>query len=1241
MNRSHRLCIHSAGLRLVLLALGLTLGLCLLPAPVHAAGPAWMQKVVSNDIVYFAFASPARIERYDMAADRWLPSIALTNAPTAFAVDARGMAIAYNRQVVTRALDGTNESNLLTLAQNATGILLSDTFLFIICPATSAITSVRRSDRQTVATWTGSHAFGGGFAIAPIGRRLYGIDTTRSNNWERDLFLSELSYNADGTFSSGTALTRTAYYKANDSYLRLFVSPDERTLTAANSDIFDRETMAYRLTLAGGFDDLAYYGNDVPVFLRGNKLDAYSTAFLPAGTCQLSSPAQALAIRAGQAFAFSADTTSPSGVAVAQVALSNFSTAQPGAAINPEAIYFLPDDVIPAGDDTYFFYSKSYQAVFRWSAKTRRYIATYRLSGSASAVTYSPALNRLYAAYGDGRVAQIKLDTGSSVEEFFANLPSEARGLQAAGSFIFCADATGAGDTHYVFGSDGAIKSSRGPSHSSLQYLWSPVRQRMYSLNNANSPNGILYEPINGTGQLGASQAPYYAGNYGYVYVNPLRLSTDESRVLLASGMEVSAIDLLRTGTLPNAITDAAAQASRWVTIRGVGFDTQLQTWTQNLVPDRAMTISQLFPVRVLNLSDGRLLVLNTTKNPVGWSYDNYGAWIPGRLIMSVVDLSAAGTIETAPNFLTNPTDTTAYRNRPVSLTFTAQGTDLTYQWLKDGQPVAGATSATLILATAQFSDAGSYSVIISNSFGSVTSSSAVLGVLETPPEPFITSQPRSTTAWTEASASFSVTATGINLTYQWRKHGSPIAGATSSTLLIPHVVPAVDYAGYDVVIANSLGSVTSETVTLSTPPIPTIDRQPVAFTCGVGENAIFSVTATSSGLSYEWYKDGLALGGNMTDTLTINSVKSSDFGVYYVVVINKAGSVQSASVALSFAAPSLVRQPLAAASFPGGSATFSVTAASSSLSYQWYKGGVPVAGAASASLTINPVTESDYGSYYVAVTNPVGSVQSAIVSLAPPARIVNLSVRTDLSAGQVLILGFVTNAGNKDVLVRAAGPYLTSLNLGLLGLSDPRMYVYNGQTVLLQNDDWDPSLAAVFSRLGASPFSSGSKDSAALLSFNGTGNRTVQTSGPGTGTVLVETYDASPSLTTRLINVSARNHVGTGNAVLIAGFVLTGDAPAKVLIRGLGPDLLKFGVPDPLADPVLTIFHGNEVIASNDNWDTSLAPTFSLVGAGALTPGSTDAAILVTLSPGVYSAILSGKDNGTGEGLVEIFEVP
>jgi hypothetical protein len=318
------------------------------------------------------------------------------------------------------------------------------------------------------------------------------------------------------------------------------------------------------------------------------------------------------------------------------------------------------------------------------------------------------------------------------------------------------------------------------------------------------------------------------------------------------------------------------------------------------------------------------------------------------------------------------------------------------------------------------------------------------------------------------------------------------------------------------------------------------------------------------------------------------------------------------------------------------------VATGTATLSYQWRKAGTAISGATSSTYTIASTKTTDAGSYTVVVTNSIGAVtsNSAVLTILAP-RLYSLAVRTALEANQILIVGFTMSGGAKNVLLRAAGP-----TLGAFGVPetmvDPKLDLYSGSTLITSNDNWggSPSLAATFTSAGAFAFASAtSLDAALVASING--GRTAHVYGPAAGAVLVEGYDVGTGDAQKFTSLSARNRVGTGANILIAGFSLSGEGKRNLLIRAVGPTLGVFGVPSVLSDPKLEIYQGSTKIGENDNWASTLSTTFSSVGAFPLSAGSKDAAITVSLPAGGYTVQVSGADGGVGEALVEIYELP
>jgi aryl-phospho-beta-D-glucosidase BglC (GH1 family) len=264
-------------------------------------------------------------------------------------------------------------------------------------------------------------------------------------------------------------------------------------------------------------------------------------------------------------------------------------------------------------------------------------------------------------------------------------------------------------------------------------------------------------------------------------------------------------------------------------------------------------------------------------------------------------------------------------------------------------------------------------------------------------------------------------------------------------------------------------------------------------------------------------------------------------------------------------------------------------------------------------------------------------------------AHLVNVSIRATAGTdANTLIAGFVLNGtGAKSILLRGIGPTLADYQV-TGALADPSIKLFNSKAVSLgENDNWGggSTLSTTFSSLGAFSLSASSKDAAMLTSMSSGGyTMHVTTSNSASGAALAEVYDANASSTDlHLVNISGRGAVDASSN-LIAGFVVGGDGAMNVLVRAVGPTLTDYGVTGVLSNPKVTIYTSSgAVLASNDDWGgtSTLSSTFTKVGAFNLPTSSKDAAILLTLKPGAYTAVVSGVNGATGVALVEVYAVP
>jgi hypothetical protein len=422
----------------------------------------------------------------------------------------------------------------------------------------------------------------------------------------------------------------------------------------------------------------------------------------------------------------------------------------------------------------------------------------------------------------------------------------------------------------------------------------------------------------------------------------------------------------------------------------------------------------------------------------------------------SVTSSTATLTVNVPPTIIIPPQSQTVTQGQSASFSVTASGTTpLSYQWYLNGSALSGATSSGLGLNSVQTTQAGSYSVMVSNVAGTVTSGAATLTV-NVPPT--ITTQPQNQTVIQGQSASFSVAASGTTpLSYQWYFNGTAMSGATSSGLSLTNVQTA-QAGSYSVVVSNVAGTVTSGTATLTVNVPPTITTQPQNQTVTQGQSASFSVAASgTTPLSYQWYFNGTALSGATSSGLSLTNVQTAQAGSYSVMVSNVAGTVTSAAATLTVnVPPTITAQPQNQTAIKGQSASFSVAASGTTpLSYQWYFNGTALSGATSSGLSLSNVQSNNIGSYSVVVSNIAGSVTSSTATLTVyfPPGITGQPQDQAVTQGQIATFA-VTAKGSKPLNYQwyCNGAALSDATDSTLALSNVQTTLAGSYTVTVSN---------------------------------------------------------------------------------------------------------------------------------------------------------------------------------------------
>ena len=401
------------------------------------------------------------------------------------------------------------------------------------------------------------------------------------------------------------------------------------------------------------------------------------------------------------------------------------------------------------------------------------------------------------------------------------------------------------------------------------------------------------------------------------------------------------------------------------------------------------------------------------------------------------VSLSGTGMTPLAITAQPASQSVTAGQSATFSVAATGTGT-LTYQWKMGTTAIGGATAASYTTPATTSSESGTqFTVVVTDSTGNLTSNPATLTVTASAVAPSITSQPANKTVTAGQTATFSVTATGTApLTYQWKKSGAAISGATSASYTTPATTASDNNAQFTVIVTNSVSNATSNPATLTVDVPPSITTQPANRTINAGQTATFTVAATGTGtLSYQWKKNGATISGATSASYTTPATVASDSGASFTVTVTASSvSVTSNPATLTVNAPpapptppSITTQPASKTVLAGQTATFSVSATGTSpMTFQWSKGATAIGGATSASYTTPATTNADNGAQFsVTISNGAGKITSAAATLTvtAAATLLNASQTTlnfsnvNIGSNSVLPVTF-TNGGNSNVTI-------------------------------------------------------------------------------------------------------------------------------------------------------------------------------------------------------------------------------
>lgn len=609
-------------------------------------------------------------------------------------------------------------------------------------------------------------------------------------------------------------------------------------------------------------------------------------------------------------------------------------------------------------------------------------------------------------------------------------------------------------------------------------------------------------------------------------------------------------------------------------------------------------------------------------------------------------------------------------------------------QWFFEGQAIPGANGTQLLLSEVERSDEGSYQAIVANRFGSVTSNTVRLTIdslIE------VVQAPVNVTVEGEGTVVLSVDAVGPGLTYQWYRGNSgdksnPIEGATSSTYETDTITEDANYW-----VEVKTGGIAQGAEVFNGETIEVNFEQPSRFyfgTIGPGDQGSFGMMVRDDGTAvflanlesmstrlevmdlivdgqgtFLFQGDGqTGFSGILSETSVVGTVTGTNLS-FSSSVSEAEGFTKTISGLYSAVMPNTADGQVIVIAGPNGNSFVSI-----GLGDEGESGPATInaSGTLMADLSTSytmalSIDESYLGLNGIVLIGDQGySVDGQRESVEPDSQLFNTSIRGQAKGGSAtMIAGFVVGGtGTKKVLIRGLGPSLASSGV-LDAIADPRISLYQvGEPdAIAENDDWGSStnaseIALRSQIVGAAPLASDSADAALLLELSpGVYTAVIQNNSGGSGTALVEVFDVSEAegedSNSALANISMRGEIGRGNNVTIAGFVVTGDSPKRLLVRAMGTELEKSGVSNSLEDPRLNIYQttseGPVLVGENDDWQEEsevVVQAASQSGAFAFDDGSKSAAKVIWLDPGLYTAVAESSDSSTGVVLVEVYEV-
>jgi len=558
----------------------------------------WSNFGRQGDIVYILMNAPGRIQRYDLTAEAWLPTVYLTDGkvPTAMRPTAEGVFIAYDKELVWRPLDLATETAVATSSSTIFRLVVADRYIYFLDGSV-----LRSRNRATLAAGPDSNSYGV-WELVETGREAYSAHSGRfiamrpGNSGPMTLPVS-----ADGVIGERQF---GPYFGAFARGTELTLSADESLVFNNNGVVYSNPSLEYRGSLAKAYDDLALLADGDVVALRGKKLSRYhGSGFAPAGEVVLASPGATLFEKNGTLFVFG-PIGNPS---VQKVAVAGLVPPAPPVPRSPVKSWVSVDDLFIDANKIVHVVSRSEKGVVRWDPASREFLETLPLRAAPQFSSYAPFVDRLVLNYADGTLSDL-FPAGNLGEQPFTGVPEDnvERDLVAMDDLLFLRLYYGGSSYDLALDDLGESRYFSDSPYGMYARTWLSAQRRLYFSDQDAHLFRFRNVPIGGN-LTGAG------GGFGTGVDGPLR-PNDEGTLILATNGRIFDADLQQIGALGNPVTDGVWTSDSLYTIRIRPDGTRLQKWSRN----NFQLVSQIDlagrPQRVFLVNSSTLVVVTTVE---------------------------------------------------------------------------------------------------------------------------------------------------------------------------------------------------------------------------------------------------------------------------------------------------------------------------------------------------------------------------------------------------------------------------------------------------------------------------------------------------------------------------------------------------------------------------------------------------------------------------------------------------